>query len=165
MRFKDKHDFISTVEAEYARFNGLVAQLCDANSTMKGLWGKGWSAKDMLAHIHEWHLMMLGWHKQGLKTGKAYMPAKGYKWSETPELNESIYEKNKDIPLTDAKKKLRASHNRVMKLVESLTEKELLNAGAFEWCGKNPITTYLAGAVISHYRWGQKKLKPFLKRV
>lgn len=162
MRFKNKADFVETSGAEWERFMDLVSELSPADLIKPGVWGKGWNVKDMLAHIHEWHLMVLSWHKEGQK-GPISIPAPGYRWSETPRLNEAIYQKYKGLSAAEAVKKVKASHAKTMKLIGSLSERQLLEPGQFEWCGKNAISTYLAGAAISHYRWGQKKLKKWAK--
>ena len=58
---------------------------------------------------------------------------------------------------------MKSTHGKLFKLAEGLSKKELLQPGQFSWCGKNAITTYLAAAIISHYRWGQKKIKDWKK--
>jgi hypothetical protein len=52
--------------------------------------------RDVLMHIHHWHLMMFDWYTVGMKGEKPDMPAKGYTWKTTPELNRWIWEKYKD---------------------------------------------------------------------
>jgi hypothetical protein len=48
--------------------------------------------RDVLGHLHHWHLMLLDWYAVGMSGKKAAMPAEGYKWSETPALNRWIWE-------------------------------------------------------------------------
>ncbi|MEQ8352651.1 MAG: ClbS/DfsB family four-helix bundle protein [Leptospiraceae bacterium] len=163
MKFKDKADFLSTVELEWNRFSTLLDELSDEEMMDNTVWGEGWNVRDMMAHIHEWHNMVLIWHRDGQK-GSVEMPAPGYKWSETPRLNHDIYEKYRDMSLAEAEKKMKSTHKKLLKLAEGLTETQLLQPAQFAWCGKNAITTYLAGAIISHYRWGQKKLKDWKKK-
>lgn len=67
------------------------------------------------------------------------------------------------MDLKEIEKKMKQTHGKLIKLAEGLSEKELLDPGQFLWCGKNPITTYLAAAIISHYRWAQKKIKTWQK--
>ncbi len=42
--------------------------------------------RDVLAHLHEWHLMVQG----GYDREKPDIPAKGYTWKTTPDLNREI---------------------------------------------------------------------------
>lgn len=89
MKFKDKQDFLDTSELEWNGFLNLLKQMDEKQRTLDGVWGENWNAKDLMAHIHEWHNMVLRWHREGQK-GTVEMPAPGYKWSETPALNHEI---------------------------------------------------------------------------
>ncbi|MCB1138192.1 MAG: ClbS/DfsB family four-helix bundle protein [Leptospiraceae bacterium] len=162
MKFKDKADFLNTSEKEWKQFLSLLEGLTEPELLENGVWGENWNIRDMMAHIHEWHNMVLKWHSEGQK-GSVEMPAPGYKWSETPRLNHDIYEEYRSLPHAEAEKRMKATHAKLRKLAESLTEKQLLEPAQFAWCGKNAITTYLAAAIISHYRWGQKKIKDWQK--
>ena len=162
MKFKDKKDFLTTSELEWNRFLDLLKDLDEKQKLDNSVWGEGWNIRDMMAHIHEWHNMVLRWHKEGAK-GTVEMPAPGYKWSETPKLNHDIFERYRNMDLKEAEKKMKSTHGKLFKLAEGLSKKELLQPGQFSWCGKNAITTYLAAALISHYRWGQKKIKDWKK--
>lgn len=59
--------------------------------------------RDVLAHLHDWHLMMLEWYKIGMSGEKPEMPAPGYTWKTTPELNRAIWEKNLSLDLETCK--------------------------------------------------------------
>lgn len=61
--------------------------------------------RDVLMHLHHWHLMMLVWYTIGMKGERPEMPAKGYTWKTIPELNKWIWEKYSDIKLEDEKGK------------------------------------------------------------
>lgn len=47
--------------------------------------------RDVLTHLYQWHLMMLGWYRASAKGEIPEMPAKGYTWKTTPELNKKIW--------------------------------------------------------------------------
>ena len=40
--------------------------------------------RDVLAHLHHWHLLMLEWYRLGMTGEKPAMPATGYSWKMTP---------------------------------------------------------------------------------
>lgn len=40
--------------------------------------------RDVLGHLHHWHMLMLGWYSVGMNGGKPVMPAVGYTWANTP---------------------------------------------------------------------------------
>ena len=48
------------------------------------------NVRDVLGHLYHWHLMLLDWYSVGMSGKKPEMPAKGYTWKMTPELNKAI---------------------------------------------------------------------------
>ena len=73
---------------------------------------------DVLMHLHHWHLMMLKWYEIGMTGEKPEMPAPGYTWKTTFELNHFINKKYKGTPLKKALRLLQKSHSSVMSLIE-----------------------------------------------
>ena len=65
--------------------------------------------RDVLGHLHHWHLMFLEWYKVGMAGEKPEMPAKGYTWISTPELNAMIQKKYENKPLEEMEALLRHS--------------------------------------------------------
>ena len=43
--------------------------------------------RDVLSHLHKWHLMFLNWRKIGMSGDKPPVPAQGYSWKETHAFN------------------------------------------------------------------------------
>ena len=62
--------------------------------------------RDVLGHLHEWHLMMLEWYKTGMNNEKQYIPAKGFTWKTTPALNILIWKKYQNIDLETVEKRI-----------------------------------------------------------
>ena len=128
--------------------------------TQTGVCGHGkWSIKDMLFHLHEWHRMALSWYEIGLTGTRAPIPAA----KDCPGLNKAIYEKYKDCSLREAARAFDESHRKMMALAASLSEKQLLTPGYFEWTRKNPLTTYLSPNLGSHYRWAIRHIRRWKK--
>ncbi len=121
------------------------------------------TGKDVLAHLYEWHCMLLRWYKDG-QTSQPDIPAKGYNWRMTPDLNLAIYEKHREEPLRTIVRKVKLSHSRVMKLVETLSEEEFVEPNQFLWTGKLPLCSFVAPNTVSHYRWAQKKIRELSKK-
>lgn len=59
--------------------------------------------RDVLAHLHAWHLMLLDWYTVGMSGQKPDMPAKGHSWKTLPNLNKEILERYSKITLTNSK--------------------------------------------------------------
>lgn len=115
--------------------------------------------RDVLAHLHHWHLMMLEWYNIGMKGVKPAMPAKGYTWKTIPKLNKEIRKMYADIELSHIKKKLTVSHNKVMELVDKHTNEELFEKKRYKWTGTTSLGAYLISATSSHYDWAYKLIK------
>ena len=114
---------------------------------------------DVLAHLHHWHLMMLDWYKVGMTGIKPEMPAKGYTWKTTPELNLEIWKKYSDADLLEIKNNLQDSFLRVQELISKHTEEELFEKKRYKWTGTTSLASYLISATSSHYDWAYKLIK------
>ncbi len=163
MRYTSKKDFIKDIEKELNTLNGLIQDLDDKDYLSPNVCGK-WSLKDILAHLHEWHKLALGWYKTGLRNEIPEMPVRGYKWNQIRELNNEFYLRNKDKSLASVKAKFRKTHNEIMTLIKTLSEEQLLKPGYFSWTTKYPLTTYLHPNTSGHYRWAIKHIKRWLRR-
>jgi len=115
--------------------------------------------RDVLIHLHHWHLMMLEWYTIGMKGEKPEMPAKGYTWKTTPELNRWIWGKYKDISLEDAKKDFKSSYEKVRRLIEKHSDEELFEKKRYKWTGTTSLGAYLVSVTSSHYDWAYKLIK------
>ena len=115
--------------------------------------------RDVLVHLHHWHLMMLEWYKVGMLGEKPEMPAKGYTWKTTPELNKWIWEKHQNIELKKAKSLLKKSFKNVQKIIEKHSNEELFEKKRYKWTGSTSLGAYLISATSSHYDWAYKLIK------
>lgn len=120
--------------------------------------------RDVLAHLHHWHLMMLEWYKVGMTGEKPDIPAKGYTWKTTPALNQWIWENYSETSLNDITPALKASYQSIRKLIESHTNDELFEKKRYKWTGSTSLGSYLVSATSSHYDWALKLIKKGLKK-
>lgn len=165
MRFTSKKQFLGLIEQEWGKLCETLAAIPPTALESAPLWGDGRTGKDVLMHLYEWHIMNLGWYKAGLK-GVPDMPARGFSWGQNPALNEAIYKRHRRVSLPRARTLLRASHARVLKLLRSLSEEQLLKPGFYAWCGRQsklPLTSYFHANTTSHYKWAGRKLKKLLQ--
>lgn len=115
--------------------------------------------RDVLAHLHHWHLMMLQWYAIGMSGQKPEMPAKGYTWKTTPDLNLEIWKKylNEDLELI--KNKLQESFLALQEVISNNTNEELFTKKKYKWTGTTSLASYLISATSSHYDWAYKLIK------
>jgi len=115
--------------------------------------------KDVLAHVHEWHKMMMSWYDVGMTGAKPDMPKKGYTWQTLPDLNREIWKKYKDDEYEAILKKLKSSHKKVRKLIDSHTDEELFTKKKYNWTGSTSLGAYLISNTSSHYDWAFKLIR------
>jgi hypothetical protein len=115
--------------------------------------------RDVLTHLHHWHLMMKEWYDVGMTGAKPDIPAKGYTWKTTPELNKSIWEQYQDTELSESKKLLEESHHMIKSIIEQHSDEELFEKKRYKWTGTTSLGAYLISATSSHYDWALKLIK------
>ena len=119
--------------------------------------------RDVLGHLHEWHLMMLEWYKTGMNNEKQYIPAKGFTWKTTPALNILIWKKYQNIDLETVEKKLIESHKHLNALINSHSNEELFTKSYYPWTKTTSLGSYFISSTSSHYDWAVKKIKKHVK--
>lgn len=119
--------------------------------------------RDVLAHLHVWHVMMLDWYNVGMAGRKPSIPADGYTWKTVPALNREIWEKSQGFSLEDCIERIQKSHQKVSALIEKHTDEELFTKKLYPWTGSTSLGAYLISATSSHYDWGLKLIKKATK--
>lgn len=164
MKYKSKQAVLNDIRTEHDSLCALLAEVPKARWHEPDVWGDRWTLFDLVAHLAEWQRMFLRWHEEGLRGAAPEMPAPGFKWSETPELNRAIWEKHRSGSPPDAMADFESGYRRIVRLVEDLAPEQLLRAGRFAWTGKHPLTTYLGPNTASHYRFAIKVIRRWRPR-
>lgn len=125
--------------------------------------GRDRTIRDVICHLHEWHKLMLGWYDVGMRGDKPDIPAAGYSWKTTPELNRELWEEHQGTSLDEALELLSHSHQAVHDLIVRHTDEELFTKQLFAWTGSTSLGAYLVSSTSSHYEWGRKKIRRLRK--
>jgi uncharacterized protein (TIGR03083 family) len=157
-----KKDLLAAIDRERGALEALLETVAPGHTVEPGVVGE-WSVKDVLAHLVEWEQMVLGWYRAGLRGEVPELPAPGYKWNQTPRLNQAIYEKHRDRPLDEVTEQFRASHQEILGVIQELSNEKLFTAGRYAWTRKNTMGTYFVSATSSHYLWARKEIRKGLK--
>lgn len=165
MRYESKQALMDDIRTEHDSLCALLVEIPEVRRKEPGVWGDGWTVTDLVAHLAEWQQMFLGWYELGLAGSIPEMPARGYKWNQTPKLNRAIWEKHRSQSWAAAMAALDSGYRRIVHMVEVLSPEELLRPGHFSWTGEHPLTTYLGPNTASHYRFAIKVIHRWLKRV
>ncbi|USK56239.1 ClbS/DfsB family four-helix bundle protein [Cytobacillus solani] len=113
--------------------------------------------RDVLMHLYEWHAMLERWYREGMDGDTPFIPAPGYKWRTINLLNRQIWESYQDVTCNQAIKKLKRSHERVMELIQSHTNEEIMTKKYYKWTKTSNLYSYFAANTSDHYIWAIKK--------
>lgn len=125
-------------------------------------WRRDKNLRDVLVHLHEWHLLLLEWvaaNEQGV--ARPFLP-EPYTWKTYGQMNDEIWARHQATPLPRARELLDSSHARVMEMIERFTDAELFEKQHFPWTGTTTLGSYCVSATSSHYDWAAKKLRAHL---
>jgi hypothetical protein len=157
-----RSQLLAEIDKERPALEKQIASLTPGQIADPGTVGE-WSVKDVLAHLIEWEQMVIGWVTAGQRGETPAVPAPGYKWSETPALNQHIYEKHRDRPLQEVLDQFHTSHRQILDLLLSLSDEDLTTPRRYPWTRDNALLTYFVSATSSHYRWARTEIRKGLK--
>jgi len=159
-----KKDLLEQSRVKHAALNALIDGLSPADrerAFKPGTMNR--NIRDVLGHLHHWHVLLLHWYAVGMKGSKPEMPAKGYSWAATPELNRHIHATYHEVPLKKVRALFERSYAEVMTLIERHSDAELFTKKRYPWTGSTSLGAYLVGATSSHYDWALKLMRKGLK--
>lgn len=162
-RPKNKEELLELSQKNYDKLLAFVSKLPDLKKTNFPEGTLNRNVRDVFAHLFHWHHLFIGWRKEGEEGNKPNIPAKGYTWKTTPELNRLINEKYQALSLKDAQDKLSESHLEIMNLIKSLSNEELFTKKHYKWTGTTSLGAYFISATSSHYDWALKLIKKATK--
>lgn len=157
----NKSDLQAASKKEFSNLLNLVKTIPTKNLTNPGVCGN-WSTKDILAHLHAWHKLMLTWYQVGMAGKQTQIPAPGYTWKTTPQLNEKIYQNHKSWSFAKVLSGLKKSHQQISLIIQKHSDQELFTKKKYPWTGSTSLASYLISNTSSHYNWASKLIKKWL---
>ncbi len=159
-RPKNKEELQNLSEENFIQLNALIDSYSEKEQLKDFIPGTmNRNIRDVLAHLHHWHLMMLDWYQVGMKDQKPDIPAKGYTWKTTPKLNKSIWEKYSNSDLAEIRKLFHQSHKKVRGIINKHSNEELFTKKRYKWTGSTSLGAYLISSTSSHYDWAIKLIR------
>lgn len=159
-RPKTKEELLNLSQKNFQKLNDFIDSFSAAEQAAEFPEGTmNRNIRDVLAHLHHWHLMMLKWYEVGMQGTKPDMPAKGYTWKTTPDLNRWIWEKYRNEDLGEIRQLLQESFDSLQKVIEKHSNEELFTKKRYKWTGSTSLGSYLVSATSSHYDWAFKLIK------
>lgn len=156
----NKADLLKSSNSNYLQLNEFIDSLNENQKKQEFPQGTmNRNIRDVLAHVHHWHMMFFEWYNTGMKGLKPSMPAKGYTWKETPQLNKLIWENYQAKNLREVRKLLYKSFSEIQNLINKHSNEELFEKKKYKWTGSTSLGAYLISATSSHYDWALKLIK------
>jgi hypothetical protein len=157
-----KKQLLSAMQAEHDALEKSLAALTEEQiSTVNRT--TNWSIKDVIAHLTEWELMVMGWYEAGRKGETPAVPSEKYNWAQLPALNKQIFDKHHNRAVKVVVRSYHASFIKILDLVNGISEAELFTRGRYAWTNKNALAAYFIGCTSSHYLWARKEVRECLK--
>jgi hypothetical protein len=143
--------------AEYAALVGLVARVRAAGRLDEEFVGdaRDRRVRDVLSHLHAWHLLLEGWYEDGMLDGSPAIPADGYTWRELDALNVSLRDEWAGTGVEEIERRLDASHAGLQRLVAAHSDAELFDAAAHPWTRGTELGEFCLECGGNHYRWAR----------
>lgn len=159
-----KEELITQTEGNFATLMNLVESLSPEQLESEFPEGSlNRNVRDVLAHLHHWHIMFLDWYEVGMKDEKPDMPAKGYTWQMMPDLNRKINADYQEIGWQKALELLKGSYKQVFEIMEQHSEEDLFTKKKYKWTGSTSLGIYLISNTCGHYNWAIKFIKKGLR--
>lgn len=160
----NKKDLLSLAADNYAKLMAFVDALpADARERGFELNGRDRNVRDVLIHLHEWHLLMRRWHDEGCAGGMPAVPAEGYTWRTISEMNREFWKRRQGTSLAETRRLLADSHALMLELIGGHSDAELFGLKVYPWTKTTTLGSYFVSATSSHYDWALKTLKPIKK--
>lgn len=160
-----KAELLAAQREEYDKLNKTFDLFTDENRDSEFLFeDRDRSIRDVVMHLVEWQKMMTHWHKVGvIEGGVPQLPAEGFTWRTTPDLNRQIWQSIQEVPLDEALERLTHSSRAMVELIESHSDQELFGTKVYPWTKTTTLGAYFISATSSHYAWATKKLRKQLR--
>ncbi len=159
-RPKTKEELLQLSQANFSKLMDFINSMSEKEQEKEFLGTTmNRNIRDVLGHLHEWHTMMLNWYIVGMSGKKPAIPAEGYTWKTTPELNRKIWKEYQKRELNEVKNLLKDSFIELEKIIEKHTNDELFEKRKYKWTGTTSLGAYLISATSSHYDWALKLIK------
>ena len=149
-------DLLARNDAEFAALldllGGLSPQQLDAEFTGPA---RDRNVRDVVAHLHAWHILLERWYSDGMSGGSPSIPAEGYSWRELGDLNDALREQWQGTSLSQLMPLLRASHQALQAMVALHDDQELDDPSALSWTGGSALGEFAVECGGNHYAWAR----------
>ncbi|PIE84291.1 MAG: hypothetical protein CSA07_02830 [Bacteroidia bacterium] len=174
-RPKTKAELIEQANAGYEKLWETIAALpkevqetefdfSDEPKLTEQHWGRDRNVRDVLVHLYEWHRLLIRWLETNLGGGEIPFLPEPYTFKNYGDMNMELWRQHQGTPYDEASRLLMESHERVMALIEPLSDEALFTRKYYRWTGTTHVASYCISATSSHYDWAIKKLRKHARK-
>ncbi len=157
----NRNDLIAITKKEFSKLMALLTEVDDDLALQ--LDEDETSIKDVIGHRAHWTNMFFNWYQQGQESGKADIPAKGYKWNQLKEYNAKLRIDQAKLGWDEVKTMLEESHAQLQNFLENTSDAELYNEPMKGGGNKWTTGRWAEASGASHYRSASKYVRARLR--
>lgn len=158
---KSRAELRESVRTTFAKLQGELAAAGPRAGSLPCV--DDWTIKDLLAVRLWWTEHVVTWIEAGRRGEIPITPAEGYGWRETPILNADIVRRSRRRSYRSICERLEQGYGQVLRTIDSLDDRELLDVGAFEWAGNYPVARWLSINTTRQYTSARTLVRRALK--
>lgn len=145
-----KAELIERIRREWAALEGARQGLTEAQLSAPD--AGGWSIKDNLAHLAEWHRFLRLYHLRGQPPHEVMgVDEESFEKLGEDGLNEVLFRRNKDRSAGDIVAELHRSYEQVLADLEGMSFEQLMRPHYADDPEKRPLIGWVIGNTYDHY--------------
>ena len=156
-----KKEILVLIQDERRRLQAVLELLSEAQMRAPVFEG-GRTVKDILVHIAAWEQKMIQWLSETYAGMVPQRPAPGMTWDDLDQLNEQIYQENKDRSLGEIKDLSLIVFIQAYQAVTGMTKRDLFDGERFPWRNGDPMWHMVAANTWWHYKEHREQIEAWL---
>jgi Protein of unknown function (DUF1706) len=153
-----KAELLAAMISGHNAWEALIARVRPEDITESGV-EDDWSVKDLIAHVATYE----DWMAQLLEAGGPNVPHVTDSMTQD-ETNAWVFEQNRKLTTDEVLTLSRASFDRLVRAVESLSPNTLTSTTTFDWAKGNPVYLIIPGESHNHYAHHSPSIAAWLER-
>ena len=123
-----------------------------------------WTIKDLIAVRLWWTRKVVFWIYSWKDNESPPLPAEGYTWRETPQLNNDIVKKSKSLKINEIFYQLLSGYSEVTQLITKLSDDELMKVGIFKQAGNVAVIRWISINTVRQYTTARTYIRRVLRK-
>jgi len=147
---KTKDQLLSDIEREWKALLNVIDRLSPQQMLTPD--AGGWSPKDNLIHLAEWMRALMGYHMDRRPAHEVMqLPEAVTRDWDFEVINQALFERNKDLSLTEVMVKIRGVYTELMDKLKATAFEELLKPRHADDPEKRPLLLWVLGDTTEHF--------------